>query len=57
MYLSYYEDIASDSAIVLLAAGVFLATSLATTARCGLRPSRSPAPAASPERRASRDPI
>ena len=57
MYLSYYQDIASGSAIVLLAAALFVAVYLATTVRRGFRPipamAGSPAPIVdvAPERR------
>ena len=57
MYLSYYQDIASGSAIVLLAAALFAAVYLATTVRRALGSSPAPTPAASPARGPATDPI
>ena len=58
MYLSYYQDIASGSAIVLLSAALFVATYLATTLRDALRRFHHAVPiAASPATARTLDPI
>jgi manganese/iron transport system permease protein/iron/zinc/copper transport system permease protein len=53
MYLSYYGDIASGAAIVLLASALFAATYLLTSLRRALRPR--PAPLPLPETREQRE--